>query len=70
MKIITIIREFKIAIDVYLFLKINKIKIEKIRSNKIGRASKLTDIKVNKNSIIIIVIFFIEIIKLLVVDFF
>ena len=40
--IIVAIRKFKIIIEIKLFLKINKIKTEKIRSKNIGRASKLT----------------------------
>ena len=57
---IVAIRRFKIIIEIKLFLKINKIKTEKIRSKNIGRASKLTIANVKKKSIIYIIIFFIS----------
>jgi len=57
--IIVAIRRFKITIEIKLFLKINKIKTEKIRSKNIGRASKLTIANVEKKRIIYIIIFFI-----------
>jgi len=50
--IIITIRRFKITIEIKLFLKINKIKIEKIMSKNIGRASKLTIANVKKKRII------------------
>ena len=46
-------------IEVKLFLKINKIKTEKIRSKNIGRASKLTIENVKKKRIMYIIVFFI-----------
>ena len=46
-------------IEVKLFLKINKIKIEKIRSKNTGRASKLTIKNVKKKRIMYIIVFFI-----------
>ena len=52
-------RKFKIIIDIKFFLKINKIEIVKIKSNIIGRASKLIEINVKKNKKIYIIIFFI-----------
>ena len=48
-KTIVAIKKFKIIIEAKFFLKRNKIKIEKIKSNSIGRASKLTTINVIKN---------------------
>ena len=58
--IIVAIRKFKIIIEIKLFLKINKIRTEKIRSKNIGRASKLTMTNVIKKRIIYIIIFFIS----------
>ena len=46
-------------IEVKLFLKINKIKTEKIRSKNTGRASKLTIENVKKKRIMYIIVFFI-----------
>ena len=43
------IRKFKTIIAVKFFLKMNKIKIEKIISKNIGSANKLTIINVEKN---------------------
>jgi len=56
MKIIEKIKKLKIIIDGKFFLKITKIKIVKIRSNNIGKASKLTatNVKINVNMYIII----------------
>ena len=50
------IKKLKIIIDGKFFLKITKIKIVKIRSNNIGKASKLTatNVKINVNMYIII----------------
>jgi len=52
------IKKLKIIIDGNFFLKIKKIKIEKIRSNIIGRASKLIATNVKKNANMYIIIFF------------
>ena len=46
-------------IEAKLFLKINKIKTEKIRSKNIGKANKLTIENVKKKRIMYIIVFFI-----------